>query len=62
MLQSTSGFGVLPFEYSSIKFLKKYIPSNPGTIKSIDGEICGQHDGLSYYTIGQRKGLGVGGG
>ena len=44
------------------EFLKKYIPSNPGTIKSIDGEVCGQHDGLSYYTIGQRKGLGVGGG
>ena len=44
------------------EFLKKYIPSNPGLIKSIDGETCGEHDGLSYYTIGQRKGLGVGGG
>ena len=44
------------------EFLKKYIPKNPGPIKSVDGEICGEHEGLSYYTIGQRKGLGVGGG
>ena len=44
------------------EFLKKYIPKNPGTIKSTDGEICGEHDGLPYYTIGQRKGLGIGGG
>ena len=43
-------------------FLKKYIPSNPGIVKSVDGEICGEHDGLMYYTIGQRKGLGIGGG
>ena len=43
-------------------FLKKYIPKHPGIIKSVDGEICGEHEGLSYYTIGQRKGLGVGGG
>ena len=43
-------------------FLKKYIPSNPGIVKSVDGEICGEHDGLMYYTMGQRKGLGIGGG
>ncbi len=44
------------------EFLKKYIPTNPGEIKSIDGETCGEHDGLMYYTMGQRKGLGIGGG
>ena len=43
-------------------FLKKYIPEKPGLIKNLDGKICGEHDGLMYYTIGQRKGLGVGGG
>ncbi|MBT4064698.1 MAG: tRNA 2-thiouridine(34) synthase MnmA [Candidatus Marinimicrobia bacterium] len=44
------------------EFLKKYIPSNPGMIETIDGKECGKHDGLMYYTIGQRKGLGIGGG
>ncbi len=43
-------------------FLKKYIPAKPGTIETIDGKVCGEHDGLMYYTMGQRKGLGVGGG
>lgn len=42
-------------------FLKKYFPNNPGDIKSIDGKSCGFHDGLVFYTIGQRKGLGIGG-
>ena len=44
------------------EFLKKYIPSKPGIIRSHDGETCGKHEGLSYYTIGQRKGLRIGGG
>jgi len=43
-------------------FLKQYIPANPGHIVSTDNLIIGQHDGLMYYTIGQRKGLGIGGG
>ena len=43
-------------------FLKKYIPAQPGLIHTIDGSICGEHDGLMYYTMGQRKGLGIGGG
>ena len=43
-------------------FLKKYIPSKPGNIQTIDGEVCGEHEGLMYYTMGQRKGLGIGGG
>ena len=42
-------------------FLKKYIPEKPGDIINIDGEMMGQHDGIMYYTIGQRKGLGIGG-
>ena len=44
------------------EFLKKYIPVKPGLIQTIDGKVCGEHDGLMYYTMGQRKGLGIGGG
>ena len=43
------------------KFLENYLPAQPGDIKTMDGEIVGRHDGLMYYTIGQRKGLGLGG-
>ena len=43
-------------------FLKKYIPAQPGLIHTIEGNLCGEHDGLMYYTMGQRKGLGIGGG
>ncbi|MDP6339860.1 MAG: tRNA 2-thiouridine(34) synthase MnmA [Candidatus Marinimicrobia bacterium] len=43
-------------------FLKKYIPAQPGIIETVDGQTCGEHDGLMYYTMGQRKGLGIGGG
>lgn len=43
-------------------FLKKYIPSDPGIIQTVDGVNCGEHDGLMYYTMGQRKGLKIGGG
>lgn len=42
-------------------FLKKYLPEKPGVIKSIDGQNLGFHEGLMYYTLGQRKGLGIGG-
>ncbi|MFW5847711.1 MAG: tRNA 2-thiouridine(34) synthase MnmA [bacterium] len=42
-------------------FLKNYIFSKPGNIETIDGDIIGRHDGLMYYTIGQRKGLEIGG-
>jgi Predicted tRNA(5-methylaminomethyl-2-thiouridylate) methyltransferase, contains the PP-loop ATPase domain len=44
------------------EFLKKYIPTKPGIIRAHDGETCGKHEGLSYYTIGQRKGHRIGGG
>lgn len=42
-------------------FLMNYLPAQPGKMLTLDGEVMGQHDGLMYYTIGQRKGLGIGG-
>ena len=43
------------------KFLQNYLPAKPGKIMTLDGRVVGQHDGLMYYTIGQRRGLGIGG-
>ena len=43
------------------QFLKNYLPSKPGKMVTMDGKVVGEHDGLMYYTIGQRKGLGIGG-
>src|SRR5574344_691743 len=43
------------------EFLSKYIPAQPGNIRTVDGKIVGKHDGLMYATIGQRKGLNIGG-
>lgn len=42
-------------------FLKEFILSKPGDIKNMDGTILGTHDGLMFYTLGQRQGLGIGG-
>jgi len=42
-------------------FLEKFLPAKPGEIHSIDGKCIGTHNGLMYYTLGQRKGLGIGG-
>lgn len=42
-------------------FLQHYLPAKPGDICTIDGEVIGKHDGLMYYTIGQRQGLNIGG-
>ena len=42
-------------------FLKNYLPAQPGKIITLDGETVGEHIGLMYYTIGQRKGLDLGG-
>ena len=42
-------------------FLKQYLPAKPRDIKTTDGDIIGRHSGLMYYTMGQRKGLGIGG-
>jgi tRNA-specific 2-thiouridylase len=43
-------------------FLQHYLPAQPGEIVTIDGQVAGRHEGLMYYTLGQRRGLGVGGG
>ncbi|MBR5192463.1 MAG: tRNA 2-thiouridine(34) synthase MnmA [Clostridia bacterium] len=42
-------------------FLQTYIPAKKGKIMTYDGKVLGEHLGLMYYTIGQRKGLGIGG-
>ena len=42
-------------------FLQNYLPAKPGLIKNTDDEIIGEHDGLMYYTIGQRQGIKIGG-
>ncbi len=42
-------------------FLAKYLPAQPGVIETVDGEIIGEHQGLMYHTLGQRKGLLIGG-
>ncbi|MEM7359196.1 MAG: tRNA 2-thiouridine(34) synthase MnmA [Pseudomonadota bacterium] len=42
-------------------FLSTYLKPNPGSMVGIDGKVVGQHDGLMYYTLGQRQGLDIGG-
>ena len=49
-------------ERNFTKFLENYLPNTPGDIVNIDtNEVVGKHIGLMYYTIGQRKGLDIGG-
>lgn len=43
------------------QFLQTFLPAQPGDMVAPDGKIVGQHDGLMYYTLGQRRGLGIGG-
>lgn len=43
------------------QFLEGYLPHKPGVIRSQGGKVVGEHMGLMYYTIGQRRGLGIGG-
>ncbi|MBX2883605.1 MAG: tRNA 2-thiouridine(34) synthase MnmA [Granulosicoccus sp.] len=43
------------------RFLAEYLPAQPGRIVSEDGSVMGQHNGLMFYTLGQRQGLGIGG-
>ncbi len=43
-------------------FLQRFLPAQPGEIIDDQGNVIGKHDGLMYHTLGQRKGLGVGGG
>ncbi len=42
-------------------FLKNYLPAVPGDILTHDGKKVGRHEGVMYYTLGQRKGLNIGG-
>lgn len=42
-------------------FLQQYLPAKPGDIYTDDGARIGRHDGLMYYTLGQRGGIGIGG-
>ena len=43
------------------EFLGRYLPAKPGHIETEDGRVIGHHNGLMYYTLGQREGLGIGG-
>ncbi|RYF34967.1 MAG: tRNA 2-thiouridine(34) synthase MnmA, partial [Comamonadaceae bacterium] len=43
------------------EFLNRYIQKEPGPIKDERGRVIGRHQGLSFYTLGQRKGIGIGG-
>jgi tRNA-specific 2-thiouridylase len=43
------------------EFLNRYIAKEPGPIKDERGRVLGRHEGLSFYTLGQRQGLGIGG-
>lgn len=43
------------------RFLMDFLPAKPGRIVDLEGRVLGSHDGLMYYTLGQRKGLGIGG-
>jgi len=44
------------------EFLSQYLPARPGNmVDLVSGEVKGRHDGLMYYTLGQRQGLGIGG-
>ena len=43
------------------EFLERYLPKTPGTMRTPDGKAVGTHQGLAYYTLGQRQGLGLGG-
>jgi len=43
------------------EFLNRYLPHTPGPIRTPEGRVIGEHVGLAFYTIGQRKGMGIGG-
>ncbi len=48
-------------ERNFTSFLSTYIPMKQGEIRNLDEKIIGTHNGVFYYTLGQRKGLGIGG-
>src|SRR5450830_1406351 len=49
--------GERPFQ----EFLARYLPREPGEMQTPEGKVVGQHEGLMYYTLGQRQGLKIGG-
>jgi len=49
--------GERPFQ----EFLARYLPRNPGEMRTPEGKLVGEHEGLMYYTLGQRQGLKIGG-
>lgn len=49
-------------EIDIAEFLKNYIPERKGTILTASGQVVGQHRGTEFYTIGERHGIGIGGG
>jgi tRNA-specific 2-thiouridylase len=49
--------GEQPFK----RFLSRYLACSPGAIETTAGEVLGQHAGVAFYTVGQRRGLGIGG-
>ena len=42
-------------------FLEQYLPAQPGPVMTLDDQLLGRHQGLMFYTLGQRQGLGIGG-
>ena len=43
------------------EFLQRFMPIQPGDMRTPEGRVVGRHQGLMYYTLGQRQGLGIGG-
>ncbi len=43
------------------EFLRRFLPTRPGVMRTPEGRVIGEHLGLMYYTLGQRQGLGIGG-
>lgn len=43
------------------EFLSRFLPAKSGEIRDLDGNVKGMHEGLMYYTLGQRRGIGIGG-
>ena len=41
----------------SSRFLQQFLPAQPGDMRTLEGKVVGRHDGLMYYTLGQRRGL-----
>ena len=49
-------------EFDMADFLKRYIPERRGAVLTTSGRVAGEHNGVEFYTIGQRHGIGAGGG